>query len=78
MTADFDRNDVSEISERMRFRDLALQIKRFIKFARKGTSKEVLRREAREFHNRLSAFEKIDSSTVHKLQNHLESFLDDN
>lgn len=57
------------IGEQMRFRDLVLQVERFLKYAPKGTSPETLRREAKEFSQRLSKFEDgYDQSKVQKLQ----------
>jgi hypothetical protein len=58
--------------ERMRYRDLVLQIRRFLKFAPNGTSEEVLAREARMFHGRIAVFEDFDGSGVRKLQRDLE------
>lgn len=43
------------ISERMRYRDLELQVKRFVKFAPRGTDKATLVREAEAFSRRLDA-----------------------
>jgi hypothetical protein len=54
--ASIEKNNKS-IAEKFRERDLILQVKRFLKFAPKGTSREVLVREAEEFERRLAAFE---------------------
>lgn len=56
----------------MRFRDLVLQVERFLKYAPKGTDSEVLRREAREFDRRLGEFGgEIDRSKIRRLQEKL-------
>jgi hypothetical protein len=47
----------NSIAEKFRERDLILQVKRFLKFAPKGTSKEVLVKDAQEFEQRLRSFE---------------------
>ena len=65
------RKEISA-EERNRYKDLVLQIRRFLKFAPKGTSEEVLAREARMFHSRLAVFEDFDGSGVRKLQRELE------
>ena len=41
----------------MRYKDLLLQVQRFLKFGTKGTAEEVAARQAKEFDLRLSAFE---------------------
>lgn len=65
-------NTAKRTEERMRFRDLVLQIERFLKYAPRGTDSDVLRREAAEFHRRLGAFEGIaEASTVERLQRKL-------
>ena len=57
------------LEEQMRFRDLVLQVERFLKYAPKGTSPETLRHEAKGFSNRLLEFQKgFDQSKVRKLQ----------
>jgi hypothetical protein len=56
----------------MRFRDLVLQVRRFLKFAPKGTSSVVLAKEARIFHGRLALLKDIEPSEVRKLQRDLE------
>lgn len=43
--------------ETMRYRDLVLQVERFLKYATKGTSPDMVKRQAREFDDRLSAFD---------------------
>ena len=62
-----------EIREQMRYRDLVLQVERFLKFATKGTDPVVLAREALEFDRRLA---KIENSTndrnIRKLRSRLE------
>lgn len=63
---------VANVEEKMRFRDLTVQIERFLKYAPKGTDLEVLRREAREFDRRLGLFaEGLDPSKVLKLREKL-------
>ena len=62
-----------ETEERMRFRDLVLQVERFLKYAPKGTNPDVLSREAREFNRRVGEFEiRFDNSKVGKLQRRLK------
>lgn len=68
-------NQEFNLEERMRFRDLVLQIERFIRFAPKGTSRDTLVREAKEFHNRISAFEKLDGPKVRGLERRLEKII---
>ena len=61
-----------DTEERMRFRDLILQVERFLKYAPQGTDTEVLSREAREFNRRLDEFgRQFDNSKVGKLQRRL-------
>ena len=58
-----------ETEERMRFRDLVLQVERFLRYAPKGTNPAVLSREAREFNRRLDGFgHRFGNSKVGKLQ----------
>jgi hypothetical protein len=65
-------DDTFDKEGKMRFRDLVLQIERFLKYAPKGTDLEILRREAREFDRRLVPFgERFGHSKVRKLQNRL-------
>jgi hypothetical protein len=49
---------ISQI-ELMRYKDLLLQVQRFLKFGTRGTAREVARRQAKEFDLRLSIFEQI-------------------
>ena len=57
------------LEEKMRFRDLVLQVERFLKYAPKGTAPETLKREAKEFSERLAEFRHgFDLSKVTKLQ----------
>jgi len=57
------------LEEQMRFRDLVLQVERFLKYAPKGTLPETLRHEAEEFSNRLLEFQKgFDLAKIRKLQ----------
>ncbi|MGI0090522.1 MAG: hypothetical protein ACREBS_02325 [Nitrososphaerales archaeon] len=57
------------LSEQMRFRDLVLQIERFLKYASRGTSPDVLRKEASAFSDRLNVFhDGFDQSKKLKLQ----------
>ena len=61
------------IEEQMRFRDLVLQIERFLKYASKGTAPEVLSKEARTFSERLNVFyDGFDQSKIRKLQKKLQ------
>ncbi len=56
----------------MRYRDFVLQVKRFLKYAPRGTNPEILRREALEFDRRLATFENsFDGSTIRKLREQL-------
>ena len=41
----------------MRYKDLLLQVQRFLKFGTKGTAKEVIASQAKEFDLRLSVIE---------------------
>ena len=60
------------LSEQMRFRDLVLQVERFLRYASKGTSPEVLRKQARDFSERLSVFKDgFDQSKIRKLSEKL-------
>ena len=45
--------------ELMRYKDLLLQVQRFLKFGTRGTAREVVERQAKEFDLRLSTFEQI-------------------
>jgi hypothetical protein len=61
------------LSEQMRFRDLVLQVERFLKYASKGTSPEVLRKQARDFAERLSVFKDgFDQSKIRRLSEKLD------
>ena len=42
--------------ELMRYKDILLQVQRFLKFGTKGTAREAVQRQARDFDLRLSAF----------------------
>ncbi len=65
---------VTIAQERMRYRDLVLQVKRFLKFAPKGTSNEVLILEAKEFDRRLNAIgPRFDIGETRKLSSKLRS-----
>lgn len=60
------------IEEHMRFRDLVLQIERFLKYASRGTSPEVLLNEAQIFSERMNAFQDgFDQSKIDKLKEKL-------
>jgi hypothetical protein len=57
------------IEEQMRFRDLVLQVERFLKYGTKGTAPDVVRREARSFSERLNVFQDgFDQSKIKKLK----------
>lgn len=61
------------IQEQMRYRDLVMQVKRFIKYAPKGTDHKVLVREVMEFDRRLTEFRKsFGSSETEKLRKQLK------
>ncbi len=45
--------------ELMRYKDLLLQVQRFLKFGTTGTAREVVERQAKDFDLRLSTFEQI-------------------
>jgi len=63
----------SDAEDRMRFRDLVLQVERFLKYATKGTNPEVLKREASEFERRFDGFgAEFDQSKIHKLRRKLQ------
>jgi len=71
--------DIAELEDRMRFRDLLLQVERFLKYAPSGTAPEVLSTEAREFERRLDAFgEGFSPSKVHKAQERLRKLYENN
>jgi hypothetical protein len=57
LDATIEKNNDDSMAEKFRERDLVLQVKRFLKFAPKGTSKDVLTQEAHEFDSRLAMFE---------------------
>ena len=60
------------IEEHMRFRDLVLQIERFLKYAQKGTSPKTFSKEARVFSDRLNVFQDgFDQSKIRKLNDKL-------
>ncbi len=60
------------LSEQMRFRDLVLQIERFLKYASKGTSAELLRKEAHQFSERLLVFKDgFDEAKIRRLSDRL-------
>ena len=69
-----ERSTPRRAEERMRFRDLVLQVERFLKYAPRGTDSGVLRKEAVEFHRRLGTFDGVaEAATVKKLQQKLEN-----
>ena len=71
--ADAKPDQAHDLEEKMRFRDLVLQVERFLKYAPKGTSPETLACEAKEFSDRLSKFHvEFDQSKVQKLQEKLK------
>jgi hypothetical protein len=60
------------IGEQMRFRDLVLQVERFLKYGSKGTAPDVVRKEARSFSERLNVFQDgFDQSKIKKLKEKL-------
>ena len=62
------------MEERVRFRDLILQVERFLKYASKGTAPELLAREAQEFDRRLDEFgQRFGYSRVNKLRRKLQN-----
>ena len=66
-------NKEHRLEEQMRYRDFVLQVKRFLKYAQKGTNQKVLAREAMEFDRRLSSFGKtFDQSSIDKLRKQLQ------
>jgi len=57
----------------MRYKDLLLQVQRFLKFGTKGTAEEVAARQAKEFDLRLSAFEQTyETRKVSQLRRRLK------
>ena len=59
--------------ELMRYKDLLLQVQRFLKFGTKGTAEEVAARQAKEFDLRLSAFEQTyETRKVSQLRRRLK------
>ena len=67
------KKETLEIREQMRYRDLTLQVERFLKFATKGTDPVVLAREALEFDRRLAKIGNgSNNRNVRKLRNKLE------
>ena len=59
----------------MRYRDIILQVERFLKFGTRGTAREVIERQAKEFDARLSAFpETYEARKVSKLRKKLKTF----
>jgi hypothetical protein len=68
----FEKNNDS-VAEKFRERDLILQIRRFVKFAPRGTSRNVLMKEAQEFDRRLGLFENGSiNPEIGKLRRQLE------
>jgi len=65
------------IEEKMRYRDLVLQVKRFVKFAPRGTEKAILVQEAEKFSQRLDAFmEAFDRGEILRLKRELKEICD--
>ena len=63
---------ISQI-ELMRYKDLLLQVQRFLKFGTRGTANEVVKRQAKEFDLRLSTFEQIyETRKVSQLRRNLK------
>jgi hypothetical protein len=57
----------------MRYKDLLLQVQRFLKFGTKGTANEVAARQAKEFDLRLSVFEQTyETRKVSRLRRKLK------
>jgi hypothetical protein len=59
--------------EQIRYKDLLLQVQRFLKFGTKGTAREVVDRQAKEFDLRLSAFvQSYETRKVSRLRQKLK------
>ena len=73
MDNDVESNKERVLEEQMRYRDFVLQVKRFLKYAPKGTNQKVLALEAKEFDHRLSTFaESFDQASINKLRKQLQ------
>lgn len=73
MNFELTRQDEISPQETMRYRDLLLQVQRFLKYGTKGTAAGVVQRQAKEFDLRLSALvESYESRKVSRLREKLK------
>jgi hypothetical protein len=57
----------------MRYKDLLLQVQRFLKFGTRGTAADLVEKQAKEFDLRLSTFEDIyETRKVNRLRRRLK------